>query len=305
MMSLDVSAAVGGAFPIRTVAAMTGVKPVTLRAWERRYALIQPLRTAAGQRLYTAGHVEFIRRVLALVERGVPIGRAQEMVAAAGEPRGPARAARAWHEYRSRMAAAVARFDETTLDEVYDEAITRHPIERVTHDVLLPLLADLGKRWNKVRGAVAEEHFFGSYLRSKLGGRLQQRMRYATGPRLVLACVPGEQHEIGLLLFALEARAAGLRTVLLGADTPLEDVGIAQKQSGAEAIVLSSSHPDWPEALGKALRKLVRESVVPVFVGGPTALRHGAEIVATGAVALGNDLEHGVRFIAARLGGAR
>jgi DNA-binding transcriptional MerR regulator/methylmalonyl-CoA mutase cobalamin-binding subunit len=290
--------------PIRTVAAMTGVNPITLRAWERRYGLIRPVRTPSGQRLYTARHVELIRRVLALVERGIPIGRAQELLADESQAAAPARGAKAAHDYRERMAAAIARFDEAALDDVYDEAISRHPIERITQTVVLPLLADLGRRWEKVQGAIAEEHFFATYLRSKLGGRFQQRMRYVDGPRLVLACAPGEQHEIGLLLFALEARAAGFRTILLGADTPLEEMAIARRQSGAEAIVISSSEQSWPEPFAKALRKLARESAAPVFVGGPAALRHGAEIAAAGAFALGNELEHGVRFLASRLSGA-
>ena len=139
------------------------------------------------------------------------------------------------------MAAAIAQFDERELDQVYDEALSIHPIEKITRNMILPLLVHLGERWQNLPGAIAEEHFFAMYLRSKLGARLQHRMRYATGPRIVAACAPGEQHEIGLLLFALEAHQAGLQTVLLGADTPLEDVAIAQRRSGGDAVVISSS----------------------------------------------------------------
>jgi methanogenic corrinoid protein MtbC1 len=131
---------------------------------------------------------------------------------------------------------------------------------------------------------------------------MQHRMRYATGPRLVAACAPGEQHEIGLLLFALEAHVAGMRTVLLGADTPLPDVAIAGRRGQADAVVVSSSVDPAPSFFRDELPQLVREAGVPVFVGGSTALRHRRAIEAAGATPLGVELEDGVRLLASRLG---
>ncbi|MGB8325964.1 MAG: MerR family transcriptional regulator [Steroidobacteraceae bacterium] len=285
--------------PIGIISALTGVNPITLRAWERRYGFIRPLRTPKGHRLYTHQHVELIRRVLALVERGVPIGRVREVVEAellgATETRGP------WREFLDRMATAVARFDELELDRVYDEALSLHAIENVTKQLIGPLLVRLGERWTRLPGAIAEEHFFATYLRSKLGARLQHSTRYAEGPRLVLACAPGEQHEIGLLLFALESQAAGMRTLLLGADTPVDDVAIALRRSGSDAIVISCSVEPAPELLKAELPSLVRQVERPVFVGGASALRHRQAIAAAGAVAVGTELEDGVRLIKAML----
>ena len=274
---------------------------ITLRAWERRYGLIRPLRTAKGHRLYTHQHVEQIRRVLALVERGVAISRVRELIEAEPESHSAARARGPWRDYLERMAAAIARFDEPELDRIYDEALSVHSIEQITRHLILPLLLRLGDRWRRLAGAVAEEHFFSTHLRSKLGARLQHRMRYASGPRVVAACAPGEQHEIGLLLFALEAQAADLRTLVLGADTPFEDVAIAQRRSGSDAVVISSSVDPAPGLLERALPKLVRQTGVPVFVGGSTAVRHRQAVAAAGATPLGIELEDGVRLIKATL----
>ncbi len=287
--------------PIRTIASITGVNAITLRAWERRYGLIRPLRTPKGHRLYTHQHVELIRRVLALMERGVPISRVRELLEA--EPVAPrvARGSGPWAEYLVRMAAAIARFDEPELDRIYDEALSVHPIEIVTRQVLLPLLVHLGDRWRDLPGAIAEEHFFATHLRSKLGARLQHRMRYATRPRLLAACAPGEQHEFGLLLFALEAQIAGMRTVLLGADTPLEDVAVVRQRSDCDAIVISSSVDPAPGLLERGLPKLVRQAGVPVFVGGTTSQRYRSAVTSAGAIALGTELEDGVRLITATL----
>ncbi|MDP9197799.1 MAG: MerR family transcriptional regulator [Pseudomonadota bacterium] len=287
--------------PIRTLSSLTGVNARTLRAWERRYGLIRPARTPKGHRLYTHADVERIRRALGLMERGVPISRVSEQLDAAASDTG---AAGPWRDYLGRMAAAIAQFDEPELDRIYDEALSVYPIEKLTSQLILPLLVQLGERWEAVSGAIAEEHFFAMHLRSKLGARLQHRMRYAHGPRIVAACAPGEQHDIGLLLFALEAQAAGLRTVLLGANTPLPDVAIAQRRSGSQAIVVSSSIDPQPVFLEEELPALVRRANVPVFVGGHTAFRHRKTIAAAGAIALGVELEDGVRLVAVTLAGA-
>jgi DNA-binding transcriptional MerR regulator len=288
--------------PIRTVSALTGVSPMTLRAWERRYGLVLPHRTPSGHRAYTHEHVELIRRVLALTGRGVPIGQVRDALQA--QPPSPRRdrGRDPWAGRIERMTAAIARFDEPELDHIYDEALALHPVEHATLRLLMPLLERLGERWRDLPGAIAEEHFFAMYVRSKLGSRLLHRMRYAEGPRLLAACAPGEQHEIGLLLFAIEARAAGLRPVLLGADTPFEEVAVAQRRAACDAVVISSSIDPVPGMIERSLRALVREAGVPVFVGGSTATRHRAAIAAAGAIPVGSDLEDGVRLIRARIG---
>lgn len=291
--------------PIRTISTLTGVNPITLRAWERRYGLICPLRTAKGHRLYTQGHVEEIRRVLAYVGRGIPISQVPALLKAeSAQPvlaqmRGP------WAVFQERIAAAITRLDEPELDQIYDEALSVHSVENVTRELILPLLARLGERWKSLPGSVAEEHFFATHLRSKLGARLQHRMRYATGPRVLAACVPGEHHEIGLLLLALEAQALGMRMILLGADMPLGELAMAARRSGSEAIVLSSSLEMAPELLKKDLPELVRQAGVPVFVGGASALRQHKGIVSAGAIALGVELSAGVRILMSRLDGRK
>jgi DNA-binding transcriptional MerR regulator/methylmalonyl-CoA mutase cobalamin-binding subunit len=289
--------------PIRTIASLTGVNAVTLRAWERRYGLVRPARTPKGHRLYSHQHVERIRRVLALMDRGVPIGRVRELIDA--EPAAePATGGTHWQESLQRMAAAIAGFDEAELDRIYDQALSVYPVEQVTRRLLLPLLVYLGERWRALAGGIAEEHFFSMYLRSKLGARLQHRMRYGAGPRVLASCAPGEQHEVGLLLFALQAHAAGLQTVLLGADTPLDEIVIARQRSASRAVVLSSSLQPAEGFLTCDLPRLVREAGCPVFVGGDTARSRRREIAAAGATPLCVSIEDGVRLLKARLAAA-
>jgi DNA-binding transcriptional MerR regulator/methylmalonyl-CoA mutase cobalamin-binding subunit len=289
--------------PIRTLAALTGVNAITLRAWERRYGLLKPQRTPSGHRLYSHQHVELVRRVQALIARGVPVSRVPQALGESEPERAERAGSGAWPGWRSRMAAAIARFDEPALEEVYDEALALHPVERVTRLLLMPLLAELGRRWQRVAGAVAEEHFFAVYLRNKIGARFHHRRRLEAGPRLLAACAPGEQHEIGLLLFCLAAHDAGMRPVPLGADMPLEEIAAAVRPSGCAAVVLSSSQDPRPETLARALPQLVRAAGAPVFVGGRTAERHRGPILAAGAIPLGTDIQAGLRMIATSLAG--
>jgi DNA-binding transcriptional MerR regulator len=295
------SDASGEQLPIGVIASMTGVNAITLRAWERRYGLIQPLRTPKGHRLYTHRHVEQIRRALTLVERGVPISRVRDLLDAEIDPQSPKAPRGPWSELIDRMAAAISGFNELELDRIYDEALSIHSIDRVTGQLLLPLLVQLGERWERLPGGVAEEHFFATYLRSKLGARLMHRMRYATGPKLVAACAQGEHHEIGLLLFAIEAHAADMQTVLLGADTPFDETVVALRRIGGDAVVISASLSPAPDLLGDALPKLVRRSGVPVFVGGSIAVKHRKAVAATGATPLAADIKDSVRIIKAAL----
>ncbi len=287
-------------FQISTVSTMTGVNAVTLRAWERRYGLLRPLRTDSGHRLYTEQDVAKIRAILELLDRGITISR----VGPALEPgadtasSAPANDPAPWHGYRESMLTAIAGFDEARLETLYNETMSLYPVDVVTRRLLLPLLDDLGERWSSEPGGVAEEHFFSVFLRNKLGGRFHHRNLQNSGPKLVAACLPEEQHEFGLLLFALAAHARGYRLVLLGANMPLGELPHVVGRTGAAAIVLSGSVTADSAALARGLRIMAGKVDVPVFVGGGCAQQHRETITACGVTPIGDDLIAGLRIIA-------
>ena len=287
-------------FPIRTVAKLTGVNAITLRAWERRYGLIEPHRTDTGHRLYSQEDIDRINEVLKLLDRGIPISQTKEVLRQRGEQAAGKSQEQedAWSGYRRRVIAAITRFDETMLEEIYNEALSLYPVETVTSQLIIPLLRELGKRWASQEGSVAEEHFFGIYLRNKLGSRLHHRAVIAKGKKLLTACLPGEYHEIGLLLFALATQNEGFQAVILGANMPLEELPAAAKRSQSDAIILSGSLNDnFDEKMTEGLSRLCRETKLPVFVGGKiSAQRHDA-IVGAGAIPLGEDIPLALRQI--------
>ncbi len=284
-------------YPIRTVSTLTGVNPITLRAWERRYGLIRPVRTPTGHRLYRREEIDLINKVVTLLEKGIPISRVRQALAM-HEAQAPEKAlaeAGPWQRYRARMIGAIIRFDENGLEEAYNEALSLYPVDIVTRRLLLPLLRELGERWESAEGSVAEEHFFGVYLRNKLGARFHHRNRSNTGPKLLAACMPGEQHEIGLLLFALSAHERGYRLVLLGADMPLSELPVAAKHAQSNAIVLSGSIEPAADVLARQLPELVHAATVPVFIGGIASVRFRDAIIRAGAVPVGSDIEQGLK----------
>ena len=287
-------------FPIRTVSSLTGVNVITLRAWERRYALIKPVRTASGHRLYRREDIDRIHSAVALLDRGMAISQVRNTlehatVSAAPEPGSP------WARYLKRMVGAIARFDEDDLEDAYNHAAGVYPIEQVTQELLIPLLKELGRRWETGGLGIAEEHFFGVYLRNKLGARFHHRARSDSGACVLAACLPGEQHEIGLLLFALTAHDHGLRPVLLGANMPLGELAAAIERADCRGVVLSGALTPAPQVLREELPKLVAAAGVPVFVGGMTSVRERDAIVNAGAIPLGNDLSSGVKRIRSAL----
>ena len=157
-------------------------------------------------------------------------------------------------------------------------------------------MVELGRRWQSQQGSVAEEHFFTPYTRNILGARLRQRPRSTMDYKLLCACAPGERHEIGLLLFALAAHQRRMACVLLGADTPLNELPTACARSACNGIVISTSmahQHGWLEGLAT----LVESAGKPVFVGGRSAVERYDELAKTRAIVIGTDIARGLRQI--------
>lgn len=283
-------------FPIRTVANLTGVNPVTLRAWERRHGLIEPVRTPSGHRLYGHEHIESIHRILGLLAKGLSIGQVARTLSTPAS-RSSGGETGQWRALGERLMAATARFDEHELEHTYAAALALYSVEEVTHRLLLPVLRELGRRWQTGEGSVAEEHFFSVYVRDKLGARFHHRTRHDRGPRILAACLPDEHHEIGLLVFALAAHERGLRIVLLAARTPLEELPAVARRAQCVAVVLSATLPPPPQVVGEQLTELVSRAGMPVFVGGAASIRDRDAIVAAGAEVVGTDIPAGVERI--------
>ena len=294
-----------GLVPIRTVSSLTGVNSVTLRAWERRYDLVKPVRTPKGHRLYTMADVDLIQQVVSLLDNGMSIGQVRQVLDADQARPEPARELPSdfgpWPGYQDRLLRAIAAFDDGELHEIYNEMLSLYPVDIVTSRLIVPLLRALGERWAQGLGSIAEEHFFSVFLRNKLGARFHHLNRDRQGPRLLAACLPGEQHEVGLLLFALAALDRDYRVVLLGPNTPLPELPPVVGRTAIQAIVLAGSADTAATVIEQDLPLLCRAVAMPVFIGGQVVNRHPDAIVTAGAIPLGDDLNAALRGIDATL----
>lgn len=196
------------------------------------------------------------------------------------------------------------RFSTDRLDNLYNEACALYPIDIVTDKLLIPVLEQLGLRWDKRASGIAEEHFFSAWLRNKLGARLHHAAGLAHGRQLILACLPGEHHEISLLLAALGLLQQGYRVIYLGSDMPLVQLLPVCRQTHAAGIILSGrgvAEPAQLEAQLKEIASLVENAAMPIFVGGGFALLLQRELEQVGAHPMGDNISLGLRLIEATL----
>lgn len=299
-LATETPALTGSLLPIRTVANLTGVNPVTLRAWERRYNMVTPQRTPKGHRLYTEDDVERIKEVLNLLDQGISISQVKPLLE---QPAGQQQAAAlaetgdVWKDYQQKMVHAVETFDEHVLDSTYNDALSLYPVDVVNQRLVSPLLRIIGEHWKERETGIAEEHFFSVYLRNKLGARIHHLNQRSNGQLLLLACLPGEYHEIGLLLFALATVNFGYRVLILGPNTPLEQLPKVLQHRPCEGIVLSGSARPARGLFESELPELMQKVSVPVFIGGRTAARHPQKIEDAGAIYLGESISDALKLM--------
>src|SRR5829696_2376939 len=200
-----------GFLRIGELAKRTGVSPELLRAWEQRYGLLQPTRTAGGFRLYSAVHEARVQRMQSLVSGGLAAAQAARLILSRDPVPGTAStSATILDDEAGNLTASLDRLDEQAANTALDRLLSAYTVEMVLQDVVLPYLHRLGERWEADEISVAQEHFASNLLRGRLLG-LAQGWGQGQGPGAVLACLPGEHHELGLLVFGVALRRRGWR----------------------------------------------------------------------------------------------
>lgn len=291
-------------YPIRTVTELTGVHSVTLRAWERRYGLIKPERTPKGHRLYSQADIDSIKRITELLNQGISIGQVRPLLERGltlPEEEAPKEEYDVWQGYRDGLLGAIERFNENEVEHLYNDALSLYPLGLVHNHLVIPTLHLLGERWKEREAGISEEHFFTTYLRNKLGSRIQHLNQHNSGPLLLIACLPGEYHEVGMMMFTLAILDKGYRALVLGANVPLQQVPLVHQQRPCEGIVLSASARISGNVLQEELPALVEQLNVPVFIGGNASERHREAILDAGAQFASSDIAFALSQISDRI----
>jgi DNA-binding transcriptional MerR regulator len=243
-----------------------------LRAWERRYGLLKPERKPKGHRLYSTEDVRLVERVLTLLEEGHSLSSIARQLRNGNES---VESGETWHgqagvwaEYLAGTLQAINDFSTERVEAIFNEASSLYPVDMVTERLIEPVLIELGRNWQAGGIGIAEEHFYTSWARNRLGARFHHVVAQATGARIICACLPGFYHEIGLLLFSLAALTRGYRVLYLGADLPLDEAPKVVSRSGARGVVLSGRER-IDGAMQKRLAGMSASLSVPILLGGP------------------------------------
>ena len=244
--------------------------PELLRAWEQRYGLLEPSRSPGGFRLYSSEDEERVRVMQSFLREGFSAAEAARLALA-----GPVGAARPGptpelDTGRDELRAALDQFDDTRANRALDGLLAVFGTETVLGQVILPYLQELGGRWERGEASVAQEHFASNVLRGRLLG-LARGWGEGTGPRALLACAPGELHDLALIVFGIALRARGWRVTYLGPDTPLDTVEDAAARLSPDLVVVTASSAARLLGATTDLRRLATRRRLAVAGQGATA----------------------------------
>jgi MerR family transcriptional regulator, light-induced transcriptional regulator len=268
------------------------VTPELLRAWERRYGLLQPDRSEGGLRLYTPEDLERVVRMQQHLSAGIAAAEAAALAAAGGSETESV----AFDPVAARrdLGAALEAFDEPRAQAVLDSLFARASLDALLAEVLLPYLHELGERWERGEISVAQEHFASSVLRGRMLG-LARGWGRGFGPHVLLTCLPEERHDLGLIAFGLALRDRGFRIAYLGDDTPIESIISAADAVGPAWVVVSAVEPSRYLDSRSELRALAGRH--RVCIGGSGATEDEAKAI--GAIRLsGGAVEEAERLAA-------
>lgn len=245
-------------FPVRVAARMTGLTPELLRAWERRYAAVEPLRTEGGTRRYTAHHLQRLQLLRQAVDAGHRISDVARMDLDSLRACASPESARAENWIDEAM-TALRRLDSERARGIFEERAEKVGMVRFAQDDALPLLYEIGELWQAGNLSVAAEHLATSLIRSMLSSELFTKASKGAGPTIVFATPSGEDHDLGLLIAGLTAAENGASVVFLGANMPEPDL----------VDCVESSHAD---VLALGLVTLPAETAMPIVTGLRKAL---------------------------------
>jgi MerR family transcriptional regulator, light-induced transcriptional regulator len=270
-----------------------------LRAWESRYGLLQPVRSPGGFRLYSEADESRVRRMQAYLAGGLSAAEAARAVLGgdAGTQLGgdagahvggdgPHLFTSAAGELFAVFRQALDAFDEPAAQAVLDRLLADLSLPTVLRDVVLPYLAELGERWQRGTATVAMEHFATNIIRGRLAG-LARGWGGGHGPQALLACPPGELHDMALMAFGIVLNRHGWRIGYLGTNTPVGELDRAADASRPELVVLAATLPETLEPLRTELAGLARRAPLALAGPGPPpqlASEVGARLMADDAV---------------------
>lgn len=294
-------------YNIKVVLNKTGIAADTLRAWERRYGLPVPQRTAGGHRLYSDRDIETIKWLLARQEEGLSISRAvdlwNEQIASGADPLAdsvssgsssplavsPPAPDTTIDSLRADWIHACRDFDEIAAEQILNQAFSVFPIEAVCTGLIQKGLSEIGELWYENKLSVQQEHFASNLAMRRLDALLSAAPPPTRPETVLVGCPADEWHTFTPLLLSLLLRRRGYRVVYLGANVPSERFNETTRDVKADLIVLVAQQLTSAATLQHAALSLTNKGKTVAFGGRIFNLRPSLTEYIPGHF-LGNDI---------------
>jgi len=248
-------------YPIRAAARLTQLSIETLRAWEKRYKAVEPVRRK-GIRLYSDSDVERLSLLRRAIQHGHSIGQASRLsnkaLLSLRDAVTTSRVAEANEPPIERILAAIDEFHYAAADRELGRLASLMPPRDLIHKIALPLMRIVGERWHEQRMRVAQEHLISQLVSNLLGGIIRIYAPVHPPAVLMTTTLSDDFHEFGVLAAAILAAGAGLGVVHLGPNLPVDEIVYAAKRSRTDVVLLSVTNPQDRTLRQEQLRSIRR-----------------------------------------------
>ena len=264
-------------YSVQRISDLTGINPVTLRAWERRYGILNPNRDENHYRMYSDRDLAILRWLINKKNNGVSISNASanlhDMIAQDNWPEvipfGIAQAktvsAVPPQRYADNLFDLLTKHDEVEAARLFEEVISKFDLETLIEKIITPTLISVGKAWVRGEIMISTEHFATAFVLSRLNNLYISLPIVNKGPKILIGGAPAEEHEMGSLMMAVLLRNRGYRVEFLGANLHLDDLVDYAQQIKPAMVVLTASTNRVAMELLRAQAKLNSVSPAPKF----------------------------------------
>jgi DNA-binding transcriptional MerR regulator len=324
-------------YSIKAVAHMAGITEPTLRAWEKRYSILNPQRTESGHRRYTKRDIYRVIWLKQRLEEGMSISQASTLLQTQSDSAilentqqelKPSRngakingrrpgsnghhpeiltktnEVRSLNALTDELLYSFINFDEQRADQLLAEAMGLYSPEAVCIDIIQPVLLEIGERWMRNEVTIATEHFASNICRTRLNSILDSLPVMKDGPLILTACGPHEFHELGIIVTTLFLRRHGRRVIYLGQNVPAVDLEKDLRQLKPSMIAFSATRTESALILAKEMKPViehVRANWLPELIfayGGRAFIEEpGLHELFPGQVYMGDDARQSISLL--------
>lgn len=300
-----------GKYTIKVITERTGVPSVTLRAWERRYDLLEPERLDNNYRLYSERDIQVVRWITHRLDEGLSISNAvreykelrskgiwPEALPSVLVPEPNQSPKYPPDKYTEILFEALTSHNEDQARKIVDSIQSMFDLNTIFFEIFQPCLYLIGDAWYRGEIRIATEHFASAFIRGILMNLLQAFPLYSSAPTLLIGCAPEEFHEIGPLMLSVLLRREGYQVEFLGPDLPVDDLVLYAEDAGADMVILSAGFEETARPLYRMQTKLEALPKHPrLGFGGRYFNENPESLQSMQGVFLGQTLEQAVQNV--------